>query len=115
MIAYAFDLPILSGKLQAFKRLMAEASGPQKKEHHESRRHLGITREMVWLQQMPFGDMAIVYWESDHPMHAFKALGSSNLPYDRWFVQQIKDISGIDLTKPLPERPNELVYTWQES
>ncbi len=111
MASYAFVLPVLPGKTEVVRRFGVEMSGPRRGEAEESQRRIGITRQMVWLQQTPQGDMCVVYWETDDPARVFQKWASSDNPFDRWFLEQLKEIHGIDLTQPPP--PNELIYEWQ--
>ena len=112
MTSYAFVAPILPGKLDAWKRLCAEVSGPRKSQHVQARQRAGVTRELVWLQQTPQGDMAIVYWDADDPGRAMQYMATSSDPHDRWFVEQAKEIHGIDLTQA-PPPPNTLTTEWR--
>lgn len=63
MTAVAFALPVLPGQEENMRRLSEEVlvSGQLRDAYEESRRKLGITREMAWLQPTPVGDMVIVY------------------------------------------------------
>lgn len=78
MASYAFVAPILPGKLDAWKQLCAEVSGARKSQHVAARKRAGVTRELVWLQQTPQGDMAIVYWEADDPARAMQQMAMSS-------------------------------------
>jgi hypothetical protein len=112
MASYAFAVPVLPGKSEAARRLAAESSGPRRSESEESQRRVGITKQEVWLQQTPQGDICVVYWEVDDPTRAFQELASSDNPFDRWYLQQLKEIHGLDLTQQ-PPPPNELIFEWQ--
>ena len=111
MASYAFAAPVLPGKTEAVRRLAAEGSGPRRSEFEEFQRRVGITTQKVWLQQTPQGDISVVYWEVDDLARVFQELASSDKPFDRWYLQQVKEIHGVDLTQPLP--PNELIFQWQ--
>lgn len=113
MAKIAFATPILPGKLEAWRRFNQESLGSRLTAHEASRRRLGITRELAWLQQTPEGDIAIVYLEVEDPERAFQELGASSDPYDVWFRQQVLEIHGLDLTQP-PDGPlPELAFEWQ--
>jgi len=113
MASYSFTIPVLPGKTEAVRRFSAEVSGPRRSEMEEFQRRVGITKQEVWLQQTPNGDMCIVNLEADDPGRLFEELASSDKPFDRWYVQQLKEIHGIDLSQPLP--PNELAFEWRAS
>jgi len=111
MASYAFVVPILQGKTEAVRRLAAETSGPRRVEVEEFQRRVGITRQTVWIQQTSQGDMAVVYLEADDPGRMFQELASSDKPFDRWYLQQLKELHGIDPSQPPP--PNELIFDWR--
>ncbi len=80
MTAVAFALPIPPGQEENMRRLSEEvlASGQLRDAYEKSRRKLGITREMTWLQPTPVGGY-------DHRLlgirrHAVRAAGDRRLP-----------------------------------
>ena len=48
------------------------------------------------------GDFVIVTLEGDDPAGAFKKFGQGEDAFTKWFVAQVKDIHGVDVTAPLP-------------
>jgi hypothetical protein len=115
MPSIAFALPILAGKTDAARRFTEEVLGSRRGEFEESEHHLGITRESWYLQSGPEGDMALVYFEAADPAHALAEFGKSQAPFDRWFKQQVLDLSGVDISQPAPGPPSEVVLDWQAS
>jgi hypothetical protein len=112
MQCVAFAVPILPGKTEADRSAMRSVSGgEQKAAHDSSRQRHGISREAVWIQQTPAGDMAVVYLEGDDLQAAFAGLGSSQEPFDSWFRDIIRDIHGIDLAQGFP--PPEQVFDYR--
>jgi hypothetical protein len=107
MQSVAFAVPILPGRTADDREAMRSCSqGERKQPHASSRARHGITREAVWLQPTPAGDIAVVYLEADDLQAALAGLGSSEEPFDQWFRQMAVDIHGIDLSQgmPLPEQ-----------
>lgn len=92
-------VPILPGKTEQWVRFTDEINGARRAEFEASRRRLGV-RERVFLQSTPRGDVTVVVWEGNDPSGAFSRLGSGTDEFTRWFVQQVKEIHGMDLTKP---------------
>ena len=45
---------------------------------------------------------AVIYLEADDLEVAFKAIGSSDEPFDRWFHEHVLDVHGIALEEGLP-------------
>ncbi len=101
MALFAMVAPILPGKTEQWHRFADELRGPRFRDYSASRRRLGI-RERVFFQSTPLGDLAIVTLEGDDPVHSLMNFASGNDEFTRWFVQQVKEIHGLDLGK-LPE------------
>jgi hypothetical protein len=76
---------------------------------------LGSTREEVFVNQTPQGDVAVVYIEADDPVRANQRFAASNTPYDRWFKDNLKEIFPpfIDFDQPVPT--NETLWDWSRS
>jgi len=111
LLALAF--PILSGKTEQWRRFIAEMRGPRAADYAASRRQLGV-RERTFLQQTPQGDVVIVTLEGDNPAQAFQRFGSLPGPFVQWFVQQVREIHGFDLSAPPPGPLPELAIDSQE-
>lgn len=111
MSSLGIMLPILPGKTEALRRFSKEALGPRLKEQEETRRATGLTKEMGWIQPTPMGEVFLVYLEGNLP-EAVQEFGVSKHPYDVWFKDQIRDITGVDFNQPPPGLP-ELVFDWQ--
>jgi len=107
--AIAFAAPLLPGKTDADREALAAAqSGAGKADHEASRRRAGITREAVWLQSTPDGDVAVVLIEAEDVGAALGALATSQEPYDVAFRDHIKDVHGMDLSEGFPP-PEQLL------
>jgi hypothetical protein len=115
MAALAFVLPILPGKHEAWRRFYQELRDLRPDAYEESRRHLGICKELAWVTQTSWGEVALVYIEAADPRDVVAKLATSDLPFDRWFRQQVLDLQGVDLRLPRAASVNELVFEWQLS
>jgi hypothetical protein len=115
MNAMTFVWPILPGKQEAWRRFYQMLLGRCFCEYVESRRRLGITKELIWLAQTPQGDRAIVYLEAAQPERVLLQLGASELAFDRWLRKQLLELHGLDLTQPPSGPANELVLEWRAS
>jgi hypothetical protein len=94
---------MLPGKTETERQAMAScAHGERQAAFEASRTRQGISREAVFLQQAPAGDVAVVYLEADDLQAAFQGLGSSEDPFDVWFRGHVLDVHGIDLAQGLP-------------
>ena len=115
MAAVAFALPILPGQDEPIRRISEEVlrSGSLRNAYEESRRSLGITKEMAWLQRTPTGEVVIVYWETEDPQRVLRTMADSQDEFDRRFIQFIESSApAIDLTAEQP-LSNELLFEWQ--
>jgi len=104
-----FAAPILAGKTDAWKKAVAEIKGPRKAEYEESRRRLGVTREVASLQSTPQGDFVVVFVEAADPTGIIGKYLSSDAPFDKWFTDTVlKGVHGIGGAPPA----NETFVNW---
>ena len=115
MASFAIALPILPRKLEQWKHFCQEMSGPLRSEYEASRKRLGMTREVAFLQPTPQGDMAVIYAEAQDVQRVFEGFGMSQEPFDVWFREQVKEIHGVDLSQPLPGPLPEAFVDWRAS
>jgi membrane protein required for beta-lactamase induction len=85
MASYAFFNPIQPGKVDRWKKYVAEMTGRRRAALAASRKRAGLRRERVWLQRTPAGDFAVVYWEAGNIGKVFQHFMSSTHPFDTWF------------------------------
>ena len=106
----AIAIPILPGKTEQWKKFANDLKTRYNNEFKESRKSLGIT-ERAFLQKNPTGDLVIVTQEGENPVESFKKLGQKTDEFTKWFVSQVKEIHGIDISKPeaLPPFPELVV------
>jgi hypothetical protein len=106
-------VPIRPGKVDSWKRFIAELNGPRRAEHEASRRRMGIRRESAWLQENP--PMVIVQLDVDDPERASRELAESSDPFDRWFREQVLDIHGLDFRQVSGVPPNQPMLDYREA
>lgn len=107
----AFAVPFLPGKADAGREVMHSCrQGDREAAHRASRELLGITRESVWIQSTPVGEMAVVHIEARDAERALGGMGTSDDPFDRWFREYCADVHGIDLAEPLPPLEQVLAF-----
>jgi len=106
MALMAVAFPIAPGKTDEWKRFIAELNGARRADFVASRKAIGA-RERTFLQPTPMGDLVVVTLEGDNPGQAFGKFVSSTDPFTLWFLKQVKEVHGIDLTQaasgPMPE------------
>lgn len=99
--------PLLPGTSSTDREEMLSCwHGERSEEHSASRRRHGVTRESVWIQGTPAGDLAVVLIESPDLSHALLGLATSDEPFDLWFREHLLAVHGMDLTAgmSLPEQ-----------
>ncbi|HSP52487.1 MAG TPA: hypothetical protein VLO00_06285 [Cryobacterium sp.] len=94
MESISWFVPILPGKLDAWKQF-TEESNARMEEHAESRRRAGITRELAALVQTPQGDFTSVFLEGENIGRAFQTMLASEAPYDKWFIAKTEEVHGM--------------------
>jgi Family of unknown function (DUF6176) len=105
----AFAVPLVPGKTEVARQFAREAYTTRRAEMDEARTNEGLTRELVFLNQTPAGDMVVVYLEGPDPDRSQRQFAASNASFDRWFKDRCKEIfpPGVDFDQPVPE-PEEI-------
>ena len=114
MPAIGVVLPLLPGKTEDDREAMMSCwTGERREAFAASRRRHGITREAVWIQSTPAGDVVVLYLEADDLSAAFQSVGTSQEPFDRWFREHVRDVHGVALEEGMT--PPELVLDFSAS
>jgi hypothetical protein len=104
-----FAVPVLPGRTDAWKAALTEIKGSRKAEYEESRRRMGVRREVVSLQSTPQGDFVVVFIEASDPSTVIGKYLASDAPFDRWFAEVVlKGVHGVTAAPP----GNETVLDW---
>lgn len=105
--------PLLPGKSDDDARRISDGFRERPQEYTESRRRLGVSLERAYLQSTPMGSFVIAYSESERGFDAFVAeTVKSELPIDRFFVDTVRELHGVDLTQPPPGPAPETIGAW---
>jgi hypothetical protein len=107
---YAATLPLLTNKTARLHEWAMELSGIHAAEFDEGLGRLGHA-VTLFVQHTPQLDLVISVVEGDEPSSALRMLARSEHPFDRWHIQQIAELSGLDFSGP-PPPPNELLWSW---
>jgi hypothetical protein len=111
MAEIVFAIPIVHGKEDLDRQTRDEMAGARRDEYEAALKDAGITRQAVWHQQTPDGGtLAIVYIEATDP-DAHQRFVSSDADISRWFVQQMYEVHGRDVSQP--PLPVELVHDFR--
>lgn len=112
MQSIGFVVPVLPGKSEADRAAMASCwHGDRTAAYEDARRRAGVTRESVWLQQTPAGEVVVVLIEADDIPAALQVIGGSDEPFDVWFREHARDAHGVDLAAGFP--PPELILDFR--
>jgi Family of unknown function (DUF6176) len=101
MTEVLFAVPVLPGKEELDRQVLDELAGSRREEYEASLREGGITRQAIWHQETPDGTLAIVYFEADDP-EAPMRWTTSDSEVSRWFVEQMQEVHGIDISQQAP-------------
>lgn len=108
---FAIAVPILKGKTEQWKKFSADLKTRYNKEFNDSRKKLGV-QERTYFQTTPQGDLVIVTLEGKDPQNAFLQFGKGTDEFTKWFITQVKEIHGLDLTqKPTSALPELVIET----
>jgi hypothetical protein len=106
MIAMA--IPIVPENLGKWKKFTEKLNNEYRTQFINSRNSVGL-RERSYFQHFPNLDIVILTLEGEDPIGSFRNIFRQNDDFTNWFVEQVKEIHGVDLRKPLPGPPPELV------
>ena len=119
MSGIVLTFPILTGKLESWRRFCQELSGSQLQMYLSSRRRIGVTHERMALVETDFGETSMTTLEAYDVGKALSQIITSLLPFDRWYRERILELHGICLTgygqfvyhEPLLQN-QELLFEW---
>jgi hypothetical protein len=119
MPGIVLTFPIVAGKVEAWRRFCQELSGSRRQMYEASRRRLGITRERLVLVEAAFGSAAVATLEAPDVGWVLDQIITSDLPFDRWYREQMRELHGVDLATyeqysqsvPLSQY-QELLFEW---
>src|SRR5438309_2157394 len=96
---FAMAFPILPGKTQQWKMFIKELTTTRYPQFVESRKKLDV-HERTFLQNTPNGDFVIVTLEGNDPQGAFAKFAAGTDAFTKWFMKEVQEIHGVDLSKP---------------
>jgi hypothetical protein len=87
--------------------------GPRKGQYAASERRLGLVKEVWAIQQMPTGELFVVYSAGERIDAALGAFAASQDDFDRWFKGRVLATTGADLNTPPPGPLSALLSDYQ--
>lgn len=119
MPGIVLTFPIVPGMVEAWRRFCQELAGSRRAAYEGSRRRLGITRERLALVETAYGAAAVTTLEAPDVAQALGQLISSELPFDCWYRQQVRELHGVNLAAydvfnqpAAPLQGQELLFDW---
>ena len=119
MSGIVLTFPIVTGKVEAWRRFCQELSGSRRKTYEASRQRLGITRERLALVETAFGSTAVTTLEAPNMDRALGQIITSVLPFDVWYRERLQELHGVNLagyeqfSQPTPTPNNQqLLFEW---
>ncbi len=89
--------PVVPGKEDELRAFASELVGTRRAEAAEFYRQFGVRRECWHFQQTPNGPWVIAITDLiEDPALAAQAYAESERPFDRWFKEKVREISGSD-------------------
>lgn len=89
--------PVLPGKEEEIRRFAADMAGPRRREAEQFFKSFGIVRESWHFQETPHGPMVIAVTDlEEEPGVKAQEYAESGRPFDRWFKDQVRNLTGID-------------------
>jgi hypothetical protein len=105
--------PLLPGKEDDLRAFASELAGRRLPEAAEFYRQFGVQQESWHLQQTPHGAWVIGVTDlTDDLEKAAQAYADSERPFDRWFKDQVLNISGVDPDVEPLGPPTEAIFDW---
>lgn len=111
MAVFLGAFPVVEGK-EDEARKFAQETLDRGDEFEASQQRYGVTKEEWSLQQTPIGSMVVVRFECQDVAGVFESLAQSNEAFDVWFRQRVKEVSGVDLSQPMPGPLPEIIFDW---
>jgi hypothetical protein len=106
--------PILPGRTEACRRFVQEMCDGRGDAYAASRTALGIDEERIWIHETATAGTVIILMETAAPDDVLQALATSQRPFDCWFRQELRYVSGLNLAEGSHKLMPELVSGWRE-
>ena len=99
---------VLPGKTDKAKAFMKSLRTTHAKDFAALEKKLKTTKESIFLEHTPQGDMIIDYWECTNLQKSIEIMAKLNDKFTIWMKDQIRDFTGVDVNtmakEPLPEQ-----------
>lgn len=108
--------PVLPGKEDDIRRFAAQMAGPRRRDAEQFYKSFGVVRESWHYQETPHGPLVIGVTEVDEePEVKAREYAESIRPFDSWFKDQVRNLTGIDPSVQPLGPPTEIIFDTQSS
>ena len=85
-----FATSLEPGKMDSYKKFIAEITGPRKEEYRELLLRYGLKTAKVWYEKLGGRDCVMILHEAeDDALERLKRWSSSTHPFDLWFGEHL--------------------------
>lgn len=105
-------LPLRPGQAESARAFAAECVGRRYADYDASERRIGIHAENWYLQHTPTGDNFVIVIDGPDLGASVGAFVASQEPFDLWFKQRIRELTGIDFAHLPPEMLGETLAAY---
>jgi hypothetical protein len=96
----------------AARAFAGEINGARKADYLAAQKRNGCTRERVFLSETPMGSMILVHREAPNAGFQMATLAGSSNAYDKFYMESVTKMAGVDFTKVPAGPPPHLVFEW---
>ncbi len=111
----AYVLPLRPGREEAFRRFLQEITETHWEDYVRSRRDADIHYERIWLISRGRREVVLINLGGTLPDLGLQTLARSNAPFDQWFHEQVRDLTGVDLAHLSEDAWMSPMHAWSES
>ena len=105
--------PILPGKLEEWKAMVAEVNGPRREEMNRLYQQAGVAREVTSLMHTPQGDFVCLFHESEDLAKVFRTIATSTEPLAVWFREHLASVHGLTAEMLQGPPPAEVFFEYR--
>lgn len=110
---YVVALPILPGKLDAWKQFVEALKTDKLREYEAARQKAGVRSEKIWHQSTPQGDVMLQVIELEGSYSDFmRSLTQANDEFGQWFLALTQELHGVTAEQMEAMQPNEQILSW---
>jgi len=106
--------PVLAGKEKDVREFSSQLAAARAAEASEFYRRLGVAHESWHLQQTAAGPLVIVVTELSEVEANARAYAASQLPFDRWFKDQVHSLTGVSPDQDPLGPPTAQIFDWHD-